>query len=657
MFIDLLCGRKRPQPYRQSAWKEKLLLPLASLLIVCAVAAEGDMRAQTQAPPPVTRLIKERIQARLEDDRFTCQGERICGIASIPGFYAARGFEPAWSTSAGPSRQAWVLLEEISKAKEDGLKPEDYHYDWLHSMAVQLTAQGPDAKGPSPALRADFDLVMTDAAFLLGAHLLGGRVNPQTIHADWRAYSDEVDLAHLLNDGLQNDRVASLLRALHPPYTGYNGLRQALATYRKIEATGGWPALEGGTRLRLGDKGPSVATLRARLVATGDLADLASPLGADVFDRPLEDAVKAFQWRHGLDTDGVVGRKTRQAMNVPVQKRIQQLLINMERWRWIPSELGPRYIVVNIADFQLTMVDEGWVRGSMRVVVGHAYRKTPVFSGTMTYLEFNPFWNIPRRLAIEDILPHIQADPDYIEKQGIRIFSGWSKDAVVLAPSEVDWASLDENYFPIRLQQAPGPKNALGRIKFMFPNKYAVYLHDTPAKNLFNSVSRDFSSGCIRVEDPATLAEFVLEGTAGWDRETIEGHLGNAEHLLVRLQRPVPVHLLYWTAWADAEGTVSFREDIYERDAPLIRALREMPSPKVWTPTESLPGSHRADVDVDKIGFRVVADPAPTHAQGDFSDHPRAGSRNTNIGRLTEHMQALASNAAAPVPQLGIGSR
>jgi murein L,D-transpeptidase YcbB/YkuD len=636
---------------------DKIFLSLGSLLILCLMMVGRPLRAEAEDRSPVARLIQAQIEARQDDRQFTCQGELICGIALIPDFYAARNFEPAWSTSLEPTPQARSLLEEIRRVDEDGLSPEDYHYSRLQAMAVHLAAGGPDAMTPPLQLRADFDLLMTDAAFLLGAHILGGRVNPETIHGAWSAFSHEVDLIRFLNDGLQGGRVAPMIQALHPPYTGYTGLRQALADYRRMAAAGGWPHLADGPSLRLGDESPLVARLRERLHVSGDLADMPLSLMPNVFDEPLETAVKAFQFRHGLEADGVVGKKTRQVLNVPVEQRIQQLLINMERWRWIPNNLGPRYLVVNIADFNLTMVDEGRVRGTMRVVVGRAYRKTPVFSGTMTYLEFNPFWNIPRRLAIEDILPRVQKDPGYIDQQGIRIFSGWSEDAVPLSPGEVDWASLNPNHFPIRLQQAPGPKNALGRIKFMFPNQHAVYLHDTPAKGLFNSVSRSFSSGCIRVEDPTTLAAFVLEGTEGWDRETIAKHLGDGERRVVRLQRPIPVHLLYWTAWSDANGIVFFREDIYERDAPLMRALKEKPAPQVWTPTERLPGPHWSDVDVDEIGSRIVADPTLAQTQGDFADRRRPKSRDADIGRIALHVQALTGHAAAATAQLGIGDR
>ena len=632
-------------------------LMLVAILLATAMVVYGAPPAEDLQGAAVSQLIRQDIAARQNDRQFTCQGELICGIALIPDFYAAGHFEPVWSTPSGPTEQAFALLAEIARVDEYGLIPEDYHYSRLCIMADQLAMDGSSAGHAAPQMRADFDLLMTDAAFLLGSHILGGRVNPETIHAAWSAFSHEVDLIHLLNNGLQRGQVAHLLEGLHPPYTGYSGLRRALADYRRIAAAGGWPVMEDGPSLRLGDENQAVDRLRERLQITGDLKDLSLVQLPNVFDASLEAAVQRFQHRHGLEADGVVGKRTREALNVPVEQRIEQLMINMERWRWIPNDLGLRYIVVNIADFSLTMVDEGRVRGTMRVVVGRNYRKTPVFSGTMTYLEFNPFWNIPRRLAIEDILPRVKKDPGYLEEQGIRIFSGWSADAVTLAPNEVDWSSLNKNYFPIRLQQAPGSKNALGRIKFMFPNQHAVYLHDTPAKGLFNRVSRDFSSGCIRVEDPATLAEFVLEGTEGWDRRTIEERLGDGEHRIVRLQRPIPVHLLYWTAWADADGTIFFREDIYERDAPLMRALREKPVPQGLTPLGGLPGAHQSNVDVDEVGFRIVADPALAHGQGDFAQRTGANFRDADVGRKTFHVQAFAGDAVAAVPQHGIGGR
>lgn len=635
MNSDFFHGHTRLTAIRCRAARRSMGTCWPVMLLLCFIVLCGvELQAEEGALSPAAAIIRDRIHARQSDRQFTCQGEMICGIALIPEFYAARNFEPAWSTSTGPISQAHALLAEIDQAGNDGLNPEDYHYGRLQAMATQLASAGPDATPAILGLRADFDLLMTDAAFLLGAHVLGGRVNPETIHASWSAFSHEVDLVRLVNDGLQGGRIAHLIQGLHPPYTGYTGLRQALAAYRRMAAAGGWPQLEAGPSLRVGDEGPLIEQLRERLAASGDLSEASVSLPS-YFDATLEAAVKAFQHRHGLEADGVVGKKTRETLNVPVDQRIQQLLINLERWRWIPNDLGPRYLVVNIADFNLTMVDEGRVRGAMRVVVGRAYRKTPVFSGTMTYLDFNPFWNVPRKLAVEDILPRIKKDPAYIQEEGFRVFSGWSEDAVELSPSAVDWASFHKDYFPVRLQQAPGPKNALGRIKFMFPNQHAVYLHDTPAKGLFNSVSRSFSSGCIRVEDPVTLAEFVLEGMEGWDRETIANHLGDGQRQVVRLKRPIPVHLLYWTAWADESGTVFFREDIYERDAPLMRALKEKPSPQVWAPTDRLPDAHPADIHVDKVGSRIIPDAPLVEADGDFSNAGRANTRDADIDGMT----------------------
>ena len=605
--------------HRPSIATRPVLRVLVSTLVLLASLSGRDLNAAEDRTSPFAQALRARIEARQADRQFACQGELICGIALIPEFYATRGFAPAWSSAQGPTPQARALLEEIGQAEEDGLAPDDYHYQRLREMANRL-ASSPEGSGSSIiALRADFDLLMTDAAFLLAAHILGGRVNPETIHGAWSAFSHEVDLVELVNEGLEEDRLNQMIQGLHPPYEGYRGVRRTLTRYRQMAAAGGWPRLEEGPSLRPGDENAAVARLRERLAISGDLTD-GSPSDPVYFDETLETAVKAFQHRHGLDADGVVGKKTRAALNVPVEERIDQLLINMERWRWIPNDLGSRYLVVNIADFNLIMVDEGRMRGSMRVVVGRSYRKTPVFSGTMTYLDFNPFWNVPRKLAVEDILPRILKNPDYIEEQGFRVFSGWGEDAVMLSPDDLDWTAYHKNNFPIRLQQAPGPKNALGRVKFMFPNKHAVYLHDTPAKGLFESVSRGFSSGCIRVEDPATLAEFVLEGTPGWDREKIEMHLGDGVRQVIRLQRPIPVHLLYWTAWSDEDGKVFFREDIYDRDAPLMQALRDKPAPQVWQPAKDLPGAHPADVDMDEIGFGVVADPAPSKPHGDAAD-------------------------------------
>jgi murein L,D-transpeptidase YcbB/YkuD len=319
---------------------------------------------------------------------------------------------------------------------------------------------------------------------------------------------------------------------------------------------------------------PRVAALAARLVASGEL-DMHD---GDVFDAPLADAVRRYQTRHGLTADAVVGQATLASLNAPIQARIDRLIVNLERWRWLPETLGERYIIVNIAGFKLDLVEDGEAALSMRVVVGTPFRRTPVFSERISYLVLNPSWHVPHRIAITDKLPLIKANPDYLAQQNYALLQGWGADERVIDPATVDWPAVTRNDFPYRLRQAPGPFNALGRVKFMFPNKFSVYLHDTPARELFGRDARAFSSGCIRLERPLDLAETLLAAEPGWSRTAIDAALATGREQTVRLGRPVPVHLLYWTAWVDpADGTLNFRDDIYGRDTRVLAALREQP--------------------------------------------------------------------------------
>ncbi|MEJ2206100.1 MAG: L,D-transpeptidase family protein, partial [Gemmatimonadota bacterium] len=280
----------------------------------------------------------------------------------------------------------------------------------------------------------------------------------------------------------------------------------------------------------------------------------------------LADAVRRFQLRHGLDADGVVGAATVAALNVPAQERLRALELNMERWRWLPEDLGERHVEVNIAAFQLQVVERGHVVQSHRVVVGRQYRQTPMFTGAMTYLVFSPYWHVPPSIAAIDKLPVVREDPGYLRAQHMVVLDRATNEEV--DPARVDWASITgrELNLRYRLRQDPGPWNALGGVKFMFPNRHNVYLHDTPSRELFNRTARSFSSGCIRVEDPLALAEYVLGDPVRWSRDAIREAAARTGEQTVRLDRPIPVHLLYWTAWAAQDGTVHFRDDLYGRD-------------------------------------------------------------------------------------------
>jgi len=352
---------------------------------------------------------------------------------------------------------------------------------------------------------------------------------------------------------------------------------------RGLVANGSWPTIEGGASLHPGYTDARVPVIRRRLVDLGDHrpADPAvAAADAEIYDETLDEAVRRFQARHGLKQDGVVGRRTLEALNVAPEARVEQLRANLERWRWLPQSLGEEYILVNIAGFRMDVVSGGDRVMRQRVIVGQPYRRTPVFAGRMTYLVLNPSWEVPHRLAVRDKLPEILNDPEYLSRLGFTVLQAWGAEERKVNPDEVAWQTLSPSHFPYRLRQAPDPENALGRVKFMFPNEHSVYLHDTPTRGLFAEEARAFSSGCIRVEDPIELAEWLLGGPGRPQVMTSEGiHrvLDDGKETTVQLGKPIPVNLLYWTVWAEDDGTVHYRHDIYGRDGPLIEALNRSP--------------------------------------------------------------------------------
>ncbi len=345
----------------------------------------------------------------------------------------------------------------------------------------------------------------------------------------------------------------------------YDRFKAALAEYREIEANGGWASVPAGATLTPGNSDARVPTLAARLAVTSDLPPSAMVDGT-LYGEPLVAAVRRFQLRHGLTADGAVGPATLVALNVPVAARIAQLRANLERARWILYDPESEFLAVNIAGFHLYLVRRGEVVWRTRVQVGRPYRQTPIFKAEMTYLVVNPTWTVPPTIFRNDILPAVRRDPGYLASRNIDAFDS---SGAAVDPATANWSG---RHPPYRLVQRPGPDNALGRIKFMFPNEHAVYLHDTPSRDLFERDNRAFSSGCIRVEDPFKLAEQLL-GERG--RQRLDAIAASGRTQTVFLDKPMTVMLLYWTAEVDAEGGVSFFRDVYERDPGVIAALAE----------------------------------------------------------------------------------
>jgi len=587
-----------------------LSITAIALLVVIGNAGcseTGSPRSAVSSTHPDTtgaarRLagVVERLRTRIEAESrglgaLTVSGTAIQAVDLVTRGYEAHGFKPFWVSGTGPRASIDSLLAALHRADRDGLRAATYPLDRISALKRSIAASDSIRVGDL----TDLELLCTDAFLLYASHLLTGRVAAVALVPTWNIRQREADLLALLRDATTSEDVAAALQTVRPRQPGYAALTDALMTYRTIAEAGGWPSVPGGeTKLARGDLDPRISLLRQRLAVTEDLAThrvapersptpdarstpddtsaVSPPSGADsvnVFDADLEEAVRRFQARHGLDVDGAVGPATLAALNVPVSRRIEQIIVNLERWRWLPDTLGPRHVLVNIAGFQMQVVENGEPVMDMRIVTGRPFRQTPVFSGEISYLVFNPYWHVPHTLAVEDKLPEIQSDRGYLARQNIKVFRGWS-DPRPVDPATIDWAGLSAERFPYRLRQDPGPLNALGRVKFMFPNPHSVYLHDTPTRGLFSRAERSFSSGCIRLEQPMKLAEYLLADQPAWTSERIQSVLADASsERTVILKEKMPVHLLYQTAWVENEQ-VQFRNDVYDRDARVLEALQ-----------------------------------------------------------------------------------
>ncbi len=514
-----------------------------------------------RAVEPVTSVAEARpaalerlLQALTIATAPTIAGEPIAAAELIQRLYAARDYRPAWTD---PETGA-ALLAAIQASPDDGLAPGDFHRAAVGRLL------------PEPA-SAEREVVLTDALARLLYQLYFGKVDPRRLDSNWNFDRPALagDLIRAVSESLDAGDVEGLIARARLTHPTYQGLRQGLARYRQIAASGGWRTLPSGPTLEGGARGPAVAILRERLMAAGDLNELPMT-DRDQLDPPMESAIRRFQARHGLAVDGRVGPATRAALNVPVERRIEQLRANLERARWVLRLDPPDRIDVDIAGFSVERRQAGMVSWQSRAIVGQPFRQTPVFTDEIQYIDFNPTWTVPRSILVKDIIPRIRSNPEYLYQQGFyALDSGGQRVPLELATR----AALEGSGFPWTLVQRPGPLNALGRMKFMFPNQFAVYLHDTPSRELFGRPARPFSSGCIRVEDSMGLAELLLAGNPGWDRARIEAVIAGGETRRVYLEQPMPVRLLYRTADVDEDGQVNFRDDIYDRDGPLLAAL------------------------------------------------------------------------------------
>jgi len=524
------------------------------LLFARAIAADdGD---------PASELLRARVEQIREDPAAMVGGVHIAARRALPLLYERRQFAPTWTDPAARDD----LIREIEESERDGLEPEDY----LRSP-LAAARQRAEAEGSPLDARVDYDLMLTDALARLLYHLIYGKVDPRDFDPHWN-FTREIrnrDPASFLQEMIDSGDLASRIDAEKPDHYIYRGLVAELARCRELAAHGGFPVVPAGAALERGAHGARVAALRARLEASGDLA--ASATGGEEFDEAIETAVQGFQKSRGLTADGRVGPGTLAALNVPIERTIEQLRINLERGRWLLHDLAERFVIVNVAAFEVYYVRDGQVAWRERAMVGKPYRKTPIFRSDLSYLVFNPTWTVPPGILANDILPAQRRDSSYLAKKGLRVIDSAGR---VVPTSSVDWAHATAKNFRYQIRQEPGPDNSLGRVKFMFPNSHSVYLHDTPHRELFEKDARAFSSGCIRVQSPLELAALLLEDDeSGWDRAAIDRAVEAGTTRTVTLSQKIPVLLSYWTAWVDVDGRLQLRGDVYGRDPQVAAGL------------------------------------------------------------------------------------
>jgi murein L,D-transpeptidase YcbB/YkuD len=511
--------------------------------------------------------IGQAIQAQLEPLQSAFpplltsrKHQRVDVARLVLDFYSHRNFRAAWMNGRDVSQ----LLKGLDDTQADGLVPADYRAGELAQaqLALQATA-------PTPAQWAAFDIAATRTYVTALLQLRRGKVDPARLDFHWNFEPEGIDPREDMNTfftALDDHDVARAFAQAPPQEAVYRRLRESLAQLRKVRDAGGWPKVAEGQSLKPGMDNAAVKQLRARLEAAGYL-DPHKSKRTD-YDDSVIAAVKKYQFEQYLGADGVAGAGTLAALNVPVEARIDQVRVNMERARWLLYKLQGTFVIVDIAGYKVALYRDGQPIWRSRVQVGKPFRSTPVFQSEITYVTFNPTWTVPPTILVKDMLPKIQQNPGYLAANRIRALD---RQGNTLDPSTVDWS----NARGITLRQDAGPDNSLGQVVIRFPNDYAIYLHDTPHRELFSKSMRATSSGCIRVENPLQLVELLFNDPVRWNAAGIQRQLANGKTQNIKLPVKVPVLLAYWTVDLNSDGRVTFKPDVYGYDSPVLRLLNQ----------------------------------------------------------------------------------
>jgi murein L,D-transpeptidase YcbB/YkuD len=559
----------------------------AGAIAALAMLAARDAGAQEAPTPPriaaTTAALLDAPQAYAIQQVLGAAALRDRAMRELWRFYRERDYAPAWLDGDRPAPRARALLASFDALEAQGLVLADYRVAELRTLVEQLDqapvagAQAPaaGAQAPAPTVAteraAQFEILFSHAVLRASRDLTGGRIADQRLPVDQRPQLRPIDgFGALTRLSLVEDAAAAFAEQA-PRGEAYAGLVRALAEYRRLVAAGGWPSVPEGRTLEPNTRDPRIVAVRRRLAVTDGAAMPAQ--NAERYDAELQAAVKRFQRRHGFNEDARIGRATVAAMNVTAEARLRQVEANLDRMRGLPPPGSDPEIFVNVPEFRLRVIQNGQELMTMAVIVGREARGTPPLSSRIVEIIINPNWTVPPKLAREDMLPHLQRDPDYLTSRNIRVYRRGSMQEVNIA--SVNWNAVQpEQMNSYLIRQEPGPRNALGRLRFTLINTPSIYLHDTPDRHYFQRDQRSLSSGCIRVEQPMELALFILRNNpTPWTQERIDQVIAGGERRSVPVTQSIPVHLVYNTAWLAADGTIAFREDLYGFDDLIARGV------------------------------------------------------------------------------------
>jgi murein L,D-transpeptidase YcbB/YkuD len=528
---------------------------LVLLSVICLT-----VDAQVSPPSGLQEALRTRIEAvRDAPAARVVRGSRLLQARAVAAFFEGRAFKPAWAGPQDPE----AVLAAIRRVDEDGLTPADYHLAAIESLlATKSTAASAEAE-------ADLQVLLTDAVAALVDHVRYGKVQPVTLDPRWNV-DPRVGTPALETTLAELETAAApggAIDALKPNHFIYAGLKKELGRLRGVAKAGGWGIVPAGPALKPGARDPRVILIRKRLAATGELPSSA-PLDNEAYDKDVAAAVKLFQERHRFTADGAIGKVTLDALNASVASRIDQVRINLERARWVVGGLSDSFVLVNLPAFKVYYIRDKKNVWETRAQIGKQVRGTPAFRADIRYLVLNPDWTVPPGI-LEDVLSGMRKGQNPVARKGLIILD---RQGNAVDPASIDWAKASTRNFGYTLRQPPGPENALGRVKFIFPNEHFVFLHDTPSKEGFAADQRTFSSGCIRIENPLDLASVLLERD-GWTRERVQGVIETGNSQTVLLKTPLPVLIVYWTVSVGADGDLHFARDVYNLDASVLRGL------------------------------------------------------------------------------------